>query len=257
MAISAPHYHALKELANRGEFAQHGTLLEIGEANYYGDQPLDVVLADVSQIADAARRKKIFDGLIDAFNDVKNPWRCFMLVKWIYELFLQPSLVDSIDMDGTPLACKRDLNQELEFPIPYEVVINHGTAEHIFNIANVFRVMHDACKAGGLMIHESPFVGWVDHGFYCLQPTLFFDVAAANKYDIRYLAIEHIESRMLHEVKSREEIHELARAGKLPNNAMLYVAMRKTADDAFKIPMQGVYAQNVSESVQQAWKALR
>lgn len=33
------------------------------------------------------------------------------------------------------------------------------------------------------MIHGMPFHGWIDHGFYCFQPTFYWDLAAANRYE--------------------------------------------------------------------------
>lgn len=231
MAISAPHYRALQTLAERCELPIGGRILEIGEANWYGD-------IEPPFLANGA-------------------WAAWDVVKAVYQSLMHPQEVCSIDFDGTPAAKKYDLNQQCSPNPIFDVVYNHGTAEHIFNIANVFRFAHDSCKVGGLMIHESPFTGWIDHGFYCLQPTLFYDVAAANGYDIRHVAMEHIESKWLCEVSSREEIHKLARQYQIPNNAMLYVAMRRTNQAAFQIPMQGVYARTVSQETQKAWRALR
>lgn len=258
MAISAPHFAALKKLAAAGEFAEGGRLLEIGEANWYGDISIEEItkLAEAMPIGDARLRSLI--SLLKA-TVIGNDWASWDAVKGLYHVLFAPAAIVSIDLHGTPNATQWDLNKAefLSTGWNYDILINHGTAEHIFNIANVFRLMHDACLVGGLMIHESPFTGWVDHGFYTLQPTLFYDLAAANGYDIRLMAIEHIESQLLLPVESREHFHALAKNGKIPNNAMLYVAMRKTADEPFKIPMQGVYAQTVSQQVQQAWRALR
>lgn len=256
MAISAPHYEALKELARRGELPIGGRILEIGEANWYCDQSTEVIFDQIRTIPDESRRFALAEKLARVCHE-RGQWSTWDVAKIAYSALFDPSVVRSIDFNGTPTAEKTDLNEEVEGFGLYQLCINHGTAEHIFNIGNVFRAMHDNCCVGGLMIHESPFTGWVDHGFYTLQPTLFYDVAAANEYDIRYVAIEHIESKLLQEVESREQIHELARAGQLPNNAMLYVALRKTTDAPFKIPMQGVYAKTVSPEVQASWRALR
>jgi hypothetical protein len=229
MAISGTHYQILKQhqhLLPRG-----GSLLEIGEANWYGD-----VLPDFP------------------FPKSQDP---FAVAKACYAHLFAPSIIQSIDAGGTSAAMKQDLNEPLELFQQFDVVINHGTAEHVFNIGQVFRSMHDAAKAGGLLIHESPFTGWVDHGFYCLQPTLFYDVAAANCYQIVSVSIEHIDSGTIIRLESREHVAQLAQAGKLPNNAMLFVVLRKTSDDPFRVPMQGYYARTLSEAGQKAWRELR
>lgn len=228
MAISAPHYRCLKELHRRRELPQGGTVLEIGEANWYGD--------------------------------IEPPYRGdgYEVVKELYrDLFAAAGTV-AIDFHGTASALQLDLNKPWVFRAgPYEAVINHGTAEHIFNIGQVFTTIHNNCRVGGLMIHESPFTGWIDHGFYSLHPTLYYDLAAANEYNIVFMAIEQIDGNIVIEVNSREQLLTMARTGGIPSNSMLFVALRKMADEPFRIPMQGVYAQNISLEAHEAWHTLR
>ena len=267
MAIATPHYNALGELYRRGELPQGGSILEIGEANYYGDLPLEQLLVDMKAIHHGQRG----DQLLQRFHEVleirggnaypKGEWSAFDLVKIIYGVFFNPLCVASIDMHGTPTALKVDLNQ----PIPsqtgmsseFDTVINHGTAEHVFNIAQVFRTMHDHCAVGGLMIHESPFTGWCDHGFYTLQPTLYLDVAAANGYQLVYFALTEIKAKILQEIESREALLAQIAANQVPNNAMLFVALRKMHDEPFKVPMQGYYADSIGPEAKAAWHKLR
>jgi hypothetical protein len=243
MAISAAHFDILKTLDARDITSRGVRLLEIGEANYYGDFPATDVSCKFTQASDS-----------------------FDVAKEIYRRIFEPTEMVAIDADHTrPAALKEDLNYPLRRMLAlrgvlenaFDVVYNHGTAEHVFNIAQVFRTMHDACAVNGLMIHESPFTGWVDHGFYCLQPTLFWDVATANGYKMEFVAVEHLASRSWFEVTSREQILEMRRTDRLPDNAMLYVVMRKLATGDFKIPMQGVYGGTVSKQAQSAWRQLR
>jgi hypothetical protein len=117
--------------------------------------------------------------------------------------------------------------------------------------------MHDHCSPGGLMIHESPFTGWIDHGFYCLQPTLFYDLAAANGYEIALIAMETIDPPKIIQLASREHIYPLAEQRQIPNNAMLFVVFRKKLDEPFRFPMQGYYTQQLSEEGKKAWMDLR
>jgi hypothetical protein len=234
VAISATHYALLKELRTRNELPQGGRILEIGAANWYGDCDPREFAGDETD--------------------------SFAIVRKLYESLMSPEVVAAIDMDHTAKdALPHDLNERFRpaSECRFDLAINHGTAEHIFNIANVFRIMHDATKVGGLMIHESPFTGWVDHGFYCLQPTLFWDVAHANSYKIVLMACEHLSSKSYFLVRDRDELLEHKRLDRLADNLMLFVAMRKAVDAPFKVPMQGVYAGNVSAGVQSAWRELR
>lgn len=252
MAISAPHYHCLKELHRRGELPQGGALLEIGEANWYGDVPQSVLAADALRLGDCADPDPgSLARLIEKSDDF------FWLVKAIYCLYFQTTQVVSIDLSGTPDALKLDLNQQIDLERQFSTVYNHGTLEHLFNPCEALRTMHNHCRVGGLMIHESPFTGWIDHGFYTIQPTLYFDLAAANGYQMVFMAVTHIEHGSAVEIHSREQLLKMAAAGGVPNNSMLYVAMRKVKDEPFKIPMQGFYAETLSAEAHEAWRELR
>ena len=223
MAISATHYQLLKRL----NLPRGGSLLEIGEANWYGDVAPDFPCEDTAN------------------------W--FTVAKAAYASIFAPSRIVSIDYNGSPNALRHDLNQPLPDLGEFDVVINHGTAEHVFNIAQVFASMHAACAVDGWLIHESPFTGWIDHGFYCLQPTLFYDLARANCYEIAGVWIEEIRSQTIIDVHGRDHIAAL----NIPNNAMLFVALRKRIADPFRLPHQGYYARELSEAGVKAWSEKR
>lgn len=70
------------------------------------------------------------------------------------------------------------------------------------------------------MIHEGPFTGWVDHGFYTMQPTLF-DLADFNQYVIHGLFITEIQARVNAQSQSHKEIYELTKNKQLPENSQL------------------------------------
>ena len=44
--------------------------------------------------------------------------------------------------------------------------------------------MHNHVKVGGIMVHYTCGLGWIDHGFYSIQPMFFFDLAKYNSYDV-------------------------------------------------------------------------
>lgn len=223
MSITAPHYRFLNSL--KRSLPSASSLLEIGEANWYGDVTPDFECAS--------------DNL-------------FAITKAFYASLFSPSRIVSVDRNGTPDALRHDLNYALPTNELFDVVINHGTAEHVFNIAQVFQTIHDHCETGGLMIHDAPFNGWIDHGFYCLNPTLFYDLAAANNYEVLRVAIGAIGADEDITLTSRDHVHRLA--GKIPVNALLLVALRKIIDLPFRVPMQGYYAQTISEEAQAAWR---
>lgn len=226
MAISATLYELLAGLP----VARGSTLLEIGEANWYGDlDPESVGLERDSNL--------------------------FHIAKQFYNDWFVPSKSVAIDMNGSDNALRLELNLPINIGELFDVVINHGTAEHIFNIAQVFESIHNHCDVNGWMIHDAPFNGWIDHGFYCLQPTLFYDVALANCYETHLVAIHEVKSRQIVRLHSRDDVIRMAES--IPRNALLFAAFRKRVEQPFRIPVQGYYARTISRESQLAWSAMR
>lgn len=69
----------------------------------------------------------------------------------------------------------------------YDIVLNFGTSEHIFNQWNCFRVMHDALKTDGIIYCHLQVTGSLEHGYYFYTPQFFRDMATANGYKIEKL----------------------------------------------------------------------
>lgn len=227
MAITAAHYQLLREHAPL--FKRGGALLEIGEANWYGDLDQASVLG------------------IDATGTL------FDVAKAVYRQLFAPAVVHAVDKNGSPKAMRQDLNRPLQLSRLYDVVINHGTAEHVFNIPQVFKSMHDATATDGYMVHDCPFQGWPDHGFYTLQPTLFYDLAHANDYELVSLSIHSLAGDVIR-IESREHLHGLK---ELPANAQLFVVLKKQRYRPFRIPLQGIYDCRLSEAGKRAWQENR
>jgi hypothetical protein len=66
----------------------------------------------------------------------------------------------------------------------FDIVLNCGTSEHVLTQYNVFNVMHDAVRVGGVMYHSVPMTGFLAHGYFTYTPMLFCDLARANQYQI-------------------------------------------------------------------------
>jgi hypothetical protein len=53
-----------------------------------------------------------------------------------------------------------------------------GTTEaRVLNQLNAFRVIHDAVKRDGHMVHVLPCVGYVDHGFFAYNAASYFSIS--------------------------------------------------------------------------------
>lgn len=77
-----------------------------------------------------------------------------------------------------------DLNRPLppELIGRFDLVYDGGTIEHCFNAPQAMINVVSALAPGGRVIHHVPMNNWVDHGFYQISPTLFFDFYGANGF---------------------------------------------------------------------------
>lgn len=258
MAITAVEYTIFKELKSSGLLPARPTLLELGEANWYGDIQLNQLSDDICNILDDhAVQIKLLEELIATVR-AQQPDMPWQIAKIFYRIFLNYRDTVAIDFGGTEQALKLDLNQPVSLGRKFDVVFNGGTGEHVFNVWQFFKTVHDHTAENGLMIHGAPFTGWIDHGFFNFNPTLYWDLAAANQYKIHLFAYTELEPVKFIKIQQREQIIEMVRSGQIGLNSNLYVIFGKPSGQrAFMTPQQGYYANTVSECVKDAWLALR
>lgn len=255
MALSQSFYMVLKQAFRQGLLPQRGAVLEFGEANWYGDMQLDALITDIEQmVVDPTRRADIVAAIRNAAQgDHKH--RLFHLAKAVYGALFDPTRLDAVDFNGTPSALKLDLNEPIALERQYDVTINNGTAEHIFNVGQFFKTMHECTKPDGLMFHDAPFTGWIDHGFYTLQPTLFFDVAAVNGYELLGMFYFDWQAKVLEKVFGRGAIPALIQKHKAEKNTNLIAVLRKAATESpFISPFQGYYAGTLTTEQRKVWE---
>lgn len=71
----------------------------------------------------------------------------------------------------------------------FDVIVDGGTLEHIFNIHSALNNLYKMLRQGGRIIHFSPAANYIDHGFYVFSPTLFWDFYMTNKFEINNFQI--------------------------------------------------------------------
>ncbi|HUD53382.1 hypothetical protein, partial [Parvibaculum sp.] len=80
-----------------------------------------------------------------------------------------------------------EIVHDMSEPVPetlrgkYDVVIDGGTTEHIFDIAAGLFNCARMVKLGGIAYHNVP-LNMLNHGFYNISPTLFFDFYEDNGF---------------------------------------------------------------------------
>jgi len=257
MAINVIEYFLFRTMRDQGAFPLGMDILQLGEANWYGDVDIHILVQDIYRYVPEGKRKA-FHAHLDEVIRAKRNFQSFEIAKVFWDTFLAPSSMTAIDFHGTESALKLDLNTPFDLGRRFDCVMNIGTAEHVFNIGQVFRTIHAHTLPGGIMIHDMPFTGWVDHGFYNFNPTFYWDIAQANQYKIMAMFYSEMKPIKILQLNSREQIHSMAQASQLGANSMIYTVFKKSEQDQDLIfPIQGYYAGSISTGSREAWRNLR
>ena len=100
----------------------------------------------------------------------------------------------AIDIDGSPGSIGLDLNYDSvppEVKGKYDLVTNFGTTEHVANQLNAFEVIHDLTSHRGIMLHELPAQGMLNHGLVNYNFKFFWMLARSNGYRFIHAAFGH------------------------------------------------------------------
>ena len=253
MAVTALEYLVFSTLRQHNQLPPRPRVLELGESNWYGDVPIERLEQDIQQHVDQAARAGTLERLRVAWSCESNR-RLYDVAQIFFEIFLQPAGYTAID-PGTPGSqYKFDLNHPVPLTDKFDVTINIGTGEHVFNVYQFYKTAHDLTAEGGLMIHSAPFTGWIDHGFYSFQPTFFFDLARANRYHVVTFVIAQLDPFRCAQIKAHEELPALIRSQPLPPNTHINVVFRKSAEPVeFAAPTQAYYAGALSPEGVRLW----
>lgn len=258
MAITHIEYALLRRMREQSSFPANPSVLELGQSNWYGDISIDEFVQDIrSFVPDDAQAEELVAEVVRLAKAQDEHW-LFHMADIFWQVFLGDHGYKAIDFDGIDdRALKYDLNEPVPLDETFDIVCNFGTAEHVFNIYQVFKSVHELTKPGGWMLHGLPFQGWVDHGFYTVQPTLFFDLAEANGYGTGTLLYAEIQPPKIVPVVTRGTVPALFERSEMGSNPMLFAAFRKMDDEDFKVPMQGYYGRRLDAEAAKRWESLR
>jgi len=153
-----------------------------------------------------------------------------------------------VDVDGRVGTLVLDLNFDSAPPehrSRYGLVTNHGTSEHLLNQYNVFKMMHDFARPGGVMIHAVPFTVHLEHGFFNYQPNFFECLARYNSYESLGVWVGPDWQLASFIPWDPLLLDFLTLSSKTTH--LLVVAQRKMYDREFCVPFQEVYESMVPD----------
>lgn len=115
----------------------------------------------------------------------------------------------------------------------FDLVMNFGTTEHVINQLRAFQTIHDLTRVGGIMYHDLPMAGYLNHALFRYDPLFFRSVMLANSYAVL------LETVSLGAPKPVPE--DLRRIGfNLPeiNDVGLEIVLRRGSDAEFQVPLE-------------------
>lgn len=240
MGLSRLEIGFLKRALTEGVLPQGGDLLELGESVVApGDDPLDLLEVLRSEIPGQQfeeARKRIAASVTakSGYQVHHGPARA------LYHAIFAARSYAAVDVDLAPGRICADLNTPVVLHRQFDCTINNDTSAHIFNQAIVFEFMHYHTRVGGVMLHWTPCLGLIDHGFYNVQPGFFFDLAAVNGYEIVLIELAHRDTAC--PLTSRNDVADTLAAQPALANALVCAALRKVKDESFIPPLHGMHA---------------
>jgi SAM-dependent methyltransferase len=201
---------------------------------------IDVEFTEINE-----RDRKFTDSF--AFVAHEDWWRFrnFMHQETLFRMFgFSPESVHTLDQDAYEGA---EIIHDMNLPIPkqlkesYDLVIDTGTIEHVFDLKQAFWNLHDLVKTGGSVLHVSP-SNLLDHGFVNLNAVLLEDF---------YLQSGWIKQDLFYNASPKQDIGDNVLFVQIdpgiydrpPDGYYLGLCgrFRKEANSAPVVPKQGLY----------------
>ena len=87
--------------------------------------------------------------------------------------------IDNSSFEGADII--HDMNKPMEnLNEKFDTVIDFGTSEHIFDVAQNLNNISKLCKINGIILHSLPANNNCGHGFWQFSPELFFSLYSEN-----------------------------------------------------------------------------
>jgi SAM-dependent methyltransferase len=93
------------------------------------------------------------------------------------------TVFDFTQYEGSEVCHDLNFRTPEEYDGRFDLIVDYGTCEHIFNIAQALINVLTMLRTGGLVYHAGPLC-WPNHGFYGYNPTLFADFYEDNGCEI-------------------------------------------------------------------------
>lgn len=179
-------------------------------------------------------------------SDARAIWEWHALAGVDEPMFDSLAVFDRLGVDGVVVDVARLRGMErivdLNVPLPedlragFDLVVDTGTCEHCFNVAQAFANACDALAAGGILVHAAPLTR-INHGFWSFNPTVYPDFFEDNGFELQVLV--GVTGNLRQGLRPFD-VHAFARFD-APAEAALYVVARRREVRRLQWPVQRKY----------------
>ena len=228
-----------------------GPLLTLGNQDIWADydqlklffDELDCPYSEATVIPHTSR-------LLSQYLEAKN----YVHARTFFEMFdiSEYCDIDKFEIDSPQVLHDLNMPVPLELREKFNLIIDSGTIEHIFDVRQVMENIVAMCRMSGWVVHIAPASNFMDHGFYSFSPCFFYDFYGANGFDDFTCHILQLNPDNMLERSSYFQYHygmDLRPLTAPFRLVLVFFAARKRYAKPLVIPTQGEYqGQSVSAS---------
>ncbi|MGY3605907.1 MULTISPECIES: hypothetical protein [unclassified Bradyrhizobium] len=221
----------LKYLTSVGALPAGGSICDIGATQLFGDETQDGSRAFLSYYAErfphAKRPEEVAPEMLRSITQNGFLGDLLTLAGFEYK---------ALDIFHATNTILFDLN--VHEPGPglvgrFDLVMNFGTTEHVFNQLRAFQTIHALMKVNGLCYHDLPMAGYLNHALYRYDPLFFTTIVPANRYEV---IMEQITSGAERAVAP--ELNAMGYKDGTVTDVGIEMIYRRSTPDPFAIPME-------------------
>jgi len=151
-------------------------------------------------------------------------------------LGVESTVIDAAALRGMERVV--DLNQPLPADLArrFDLVVDTGTCEHCFNVAQAFCNACEALAHGGFLVHAAPLTR-VNHGFWGFSPTVYPDFFEDNGFRL------HVMTGVAGNIAQGLQAFQLQPFARFtpPPESAVYVVAERSEVKPFRWPVQRKY----------------
>lgn len=195
-------------------------------------QPHEAFRADSNKIKEWHKAKWLKGWVIDT--------------KWLFEqLDFKFDCFDIVKARGDEIFLDLNFNLPQQFIGQYDFVFEN-CIDHVFNIGTALFNTFQLCKQDGIILHLNP-LNIINHGFYNVNPTLYYDLYTQNNCEILlYECFEGIQKKETHLVNNTYKKWESYRPKNPIHKSMQCCIVKKNSlpGSGMKVPTQSKFLSN-------------